>query len=500
MSVGTEDALRFRSAIAGRFGLLFDESKLDFLAEVLERRAGSCGEPPSVYLERLEGSAPGPGELGALAEELTVAETYFFRHLDQFRAVAEVALPDRMGHRAAQRALSLLSAGCASGEEAYSLAILCRDLASQGWQVSIRGVDVNPAALTRARAACYSPWALRETPAEVQARWFRPNGRQFCVDPAVRAAVHFEERNLVQDDTQLWQTGAHDIVFCRNVLMYLGPEHARRLVAGITRSLLPGGYLFLGHAETLRGLSHDFHLRHTHDTFYYQRKDVIEAAGAHSAGPASCQPAAGAAPLDLGWTATWIETVQRASDRIRDLAGPPARPAASPAPARAGLGATLELLERERFSEALDSMRGLPAESARDPDALLLRAVLLTHSGKLDAAETVCGELLALDDLDAGAHYLLALCREGAGDRKGAIEHDQAAAYLDPGFAMPRLHLGLLARRGRDRETARRELTAALSLLEQEEAARLLLFGGGFRRDALVALCRAELVAAGGKP
>jgi chemotaxis protein methyltransferase CheR len=160
----------------------------------------------------------------------------------------------------------------------------------------------------------------------------------------------------------------------------------------------------------------------------------------------------------------------------------------------------MDLLKQERFAEALESMHGLSAQFARDPDTLLLKAVLLTHSGQLASAAQVCNELLAIDDLNAGAQYLLALCCEGTGDRQGAVDHHQVAAYLDHGFAMPRLHLGLLARRAGDQVTACRELGQAVSLLQREEASRLLLFGGGFSRDALVALCRTELLAAGGKP
>jgi chemotaxis protein methyltransferase CheR len=93
---------------------------------------------------------------------------------------------------------------------------------------------------------------------------------------------------------------------------------------------------------------------------------------------------------------------------------------------------------------------------------------------------------------------VLALCREGAGDYAGAAERDQVAVYLDPAFAMPRLHLGLLARRAGDHEAVRRELQQALALLQREDASRLLLFGGGFDRGALLALCRAELQAIGG--
>jgi chemotaxis protein methyltransferase CheR len=128
----------------------------------------------------------------------------------------------------------------------------------------------------------------------------------------------------------------------------------------------------------------------------------------------------------------------------------------------------------------------------------LLNAALLTHRGQLAEAEHACRRLLEVDELSAGAHYLLALCREGAHDRSGATYHDQVAAYLDPVFAMPHLHLGLLARRGGDRPGAQRALEEALPLLQREDTSRLLLFGGGFSREALIALCRTELAGCGG--
>jgi chemotaxis protein methyltransferase CheR len=164
------------------------------------------------------------------------------------------------------------------------------------------------------------------------------------------------------------------------------------------------------------------------------------------------------------------------------------------------IGLALQLLREERFTEALDLVDAFPPESARDAEVLLLQAVLLTHSSQFAKAERTCERLLDVDDLNAGAHYLLALCREGTGDRAGSTHHDQVAMYLDAAFAMPHLHLGLLARRSGDRALARRELGQALVLLQREDASRLLLFGGGFGREALVALCRTEVIASGGKP
>jgi chemotaxis protein methyltransferase CheR len=324
--------------------------------------------------------------------------------------------------------------------------------------------------------------------------------------------VTFEERNLVDEDPLFWKSLACDVVFCRNVLMYFTPDQARDVVRRIAQALLPGGFFFLGHAETLRGLTQEFHLCHTHDTFYYRRRDASETVAATAIWAAPPGEQAGdSLHAVVESTASWVDVIQRASDRIATLAAgrtrspdPDARrttPADQVAPAAAArtwdLGLVLEAVRQERFSDALELICSLPPDSREDPDALLLRAVLLTNHGRLDESEEVCRRLLALDELNAGAHYLTALCREHAGDSASAIEHGQAAIYLDPSFAMPHLHLGIMARRSGDAATAQRELGQALILLAGEDASRLLLFGGGFSRDTLRQLCRTELRAAG---
>jgi chemotaxis protein methyltransferase CheR len=515
------DVERFRAIVAARSGLHFDDAKLGLLAEVLKRRIDATGAAPETYLDRLAAPENSKEEIGALAEELTVTETYFFRNIDQFRVLAEVALPDRMRAQQARRSLQLLSAGCASGEEAYSIAAMVRQQLPEaaGWDVTIRGVDINRAMIAKARRGRYSTWSLRETPADLKRRWFSVEGREFEVDERLRGMVSFEQRNLVETDPSFWQPRTFDIIFCRNVLMYIVPETARVIVTRMSRALAPGGFLFLGHAENLRGLSQDFHLRHTHDTFYYQHKQrdadgqPPDVAATACTGPSSL-PGAHLALEDplasvVETADSWVDAIRRATERIQTLTA--GRVAQTPPGPRSGgcppalhprwdLERAVELLRRERFAEALVLVGALPPESAGDADVLLLRAVLLTQSGNLAEAGQVCADLLVLDEMNAGAHYLLAICREGLGDRQGAIDHDQVALHLDPGFAMPRLHLGLLARRAGERETARRELGQALVLFQREDSSRVLLFGGGFSRESLVSLCRAELVACGGVP
>jgi chemotaxis protein methyltransferase CheR len=481
----------------------FDDAKLGFLGEVLQRRVQKRKCSSDAYLWTLEEESS-IDELGPLALELTINETYFFRNIEQFHALADIALPERMSAQREPKVLRLLSAGCASGEEAYSIAItIAETIVDPSWDIVIRAVDLNPAALERAVRARYPAWAMRETPPDVQRRWFRPEGREMILAERARAAVKFEAKNLAADDPDLWRPAAYDAIFCRNVMMYFAAAQAQAMLARIARALAPGGFLFLGHAETLRGISDEFHLRHTHETFYYVRKEGSDGTAPQPAPGARSYSHALPSVATLG--AAWVDTIRGASERVAALI--PAQTAARPAdprelspPAAWNSARALDLLCEERFTEALAYVQGLPSEAESDPEILLLEATLLAHSGQLMAAEEACLRLLLIDELNAGAHYVLALCRENKGDRDRAVEHDRVAAYLDPAFAMPRMHLGLLARRAGDRVSARRELGHALVLLRREDASRLLLFGGGFSRAALIALCESALLECGERP
>ena len=517
------DIEQFRATIEHRLGLRYEDGKLDYLADVLRQRMASTGSRDyGAYTQRLGALDNGLAEIRALAEQLTVNETFFFRNADNFRAFTEAVLPERMGAGCPGKRLRILSAGCASGEEPYSLAIVLRQVLPDlgAWDVKITAIDVNPAMLAKAARGRYSAWSLRATPEGIRDRYFRHDARDFVLDASLRRMVSFEERNLMDDDGSFWHSLACDVVFCRNVLMYFALDKARQVVRRLGEALVPGGFLFLGHAETLRGLSQDFHLCHSHDTFYYRRRmaadGLAEPVDWHP--PPAGRGAADAIPAALAADVSWVEVIQRASDRIATLANGDAGRSARHAPGRNtprtaapgtqpqtaiargwNLGHVLAAVSQERFSDALELIGSLPPDARADPDALLLQAALLTNNGRLVESQEVCRRLLAVDELNAGAHYLMALCREHAGDSHGAIEHDRTAIYLDADFAMPHLHLGLMARRVGDVAAARRDLGRALLLLAREDASRLLLFAGGFSRDALRQLCRTELHAVGGR-
>ncbi len=490
------EVAQFRDLIVDRLGLQFDDTKLCQLARVLAVHAGSDG---AQYLSRLAAEPALAATWHRLAVDLTVTETYFYRSAEQIQAYAELALPACRQARGMGGPVRVLSVGCASGEEPYTLAIAAREAAGLGaLSVEIRAFDANPAMLAKAARARYTAWSLRELRPELRERWFTRDGEFSVLSDAVRQAVMFEQHNLAQDDAELWAPGRYDIVFCRNLLMYFSPAQAQAAVARIASSLTPGGYLFLGHAETLRGLSNGFHLRQSHGTFYYQSKQRVgEPALLTAPGPSPWQRAP-IRPAQLDDPAWWGEVIAGATQRIHALAvAVPPSNVAQPAPAQPDLHQALLSLRQEQFAQSLAQIGQLPPEHADDPDVLLLKAVSLSQSGALVPAQNVCRQLLERDELHAGAHYVLALCREGGGAVDEALAHYRSAAYLDPGFALARLHIGVLERRRGEAEAARRDLAQALLLLEHEDPARLLLFGGGFPRSALIGLCRAELAAFG---
>ena len=382
-------------------------------------------------------------------------------------------------------------------------------------EVSILGIDINPEALAKARRGRYSAWAMRATPPECVEKYFQPSSvaslrwtkacRRWCDS---RNAVW-----LVEDD-HFWRPHRFDIVFCRNVIMYLSARVVREVIARFARVLAPDGFLFLSHAEPLRGISQAFHVEYAEGAFYYTLRNAGGPSTAQSAGPwpasqrkdglrppirsiARGRPAASVLPALSVRPGSSERSTLTASFAI---AAPAVAESAlrspdevSPAEKGASLSLGAAFMKAEQYDEALATLEALAPADRLDPDVLLLKAIIQVERGKLDEAAELCALLLALDDLNAAAHYLTALCHEHGGRRASAIDSYRVGVYLDPAFAMPHLRLGLMFRREGDLPGARRELQNASMLLAQEDPDRVLLFGGGFSRSTLIDLCGSEL-------
>ncbi|HWS38602.1 MAG TPA: CheR family methyltransferase [Actinoplanes sp.] len=456
---GSKSLARFRDLLQKRLGWTFADNDLAQTATVLSARAKAHGLSERDYLDRLEGRR-WTTEIAELAQALSITETYFFRHEEQIRVLRDRVMPELIGSRSGQRVLRILSVGCSSGEEPYSLAIIAAETKpTDDWIVTVTGVDANRQMLAKARSAAYSPWSLRDTPEHVRDRWFRRVSDGYRVDDRVAATVRFVEHNVAGEDPQLWRAAGYDLIFCRNLLMYLTEDVRANLYRKMTRALADGGFLFLGHTDSMGPRPDGLAVCHIGGTVYYRRQ----------ISPSAPEPAPAAV----------------------SAAVPAAAPKAPPIP-RPDLDAdsyrrAVGLLRDDRFAEALAAL------GEREG---LLRGVLLAQLGRVDEARATAHRLIDTGGPQPDAHHLLGICHELDCADQAAGQY-KLAAYLDPQFAMPRLRMGLLARRRGDGSGATDHLEAALRLLASETEDRIVLFGGGFGRLALTTLCRTELDACG---
>lgn len=474
---------------------------LDWLESLIEARYGfTPSRAQREHLEKWLGKGRArrsvvrtehAASLHDLVDCLVVGETYFFREAAQIEHCMSRAVPALARAKGYSGGLRILSAGCSSGEEAYSLAIAASGRANAcGDEVSILGIDVSASAIKNAERGRYSAWSLRATPAHIRDTYFRQYGNEYEIDARFRALVQFEQRNLFDPDPDFWALGTFDIIYCRNVTIYFSPRAVKELMRRFASILHPGGFLYLGHSESLRGISDDFESIYEDGIFGYRRKERTGLATRDLESLVFHVPALGlpevrsiAKPLDRpGLSATPLSTVAKHM---------------APQPASQRVHATrewyrekiLSLLERERFDEALAVLGTAPACAEND----LYRAVVNSAKGRIHDVVSTCQMLLASRQFESEAHHLLALCHSHERAFDLTALHYRHAIHLDPTFAMPRLQLGLLLDRTGDPKRASIELEAALGLLAQEQRGRMALFGGGFSREALVVLCRTKL-------
>ncbi|HEX5759896.1 MAG TPA: protein-glutamate O-methyltransferase CheR [Thermoanaerobaculia bacterium] len=254
-----EEHLLLNELISGEFGICFPEHRRDMLEARLRPRVQALrlGRFLDYYLQL---RCDGDGERARLAELVTNNETYFFREAHQFAALFEEALPELRERAARPGTLRLLSAGCSSGEEPYTLAILARQhgVRLAGVEVTIDAFDLDPRRVELAHGAEYGRGSLRSLDPEQVRRWFSPlAGERFALQPLFRLGVRFARANLLHYPS-FAPPLPYDAVFCRNVLIYFSEPALHRALDHFARLLRPGGLLFLGHAESIIGLSDQF--------------------------------------------------------------------------------------------------------------------------------------------------------------------------------------------------------------------------------------------------
>jgi chemotaxis protein methyltransferase CheR len=382
-----------------------------------------------------------------LFEGLTIGESYFFRHRPYFDLLERDVLPRLIADRRPTRRLRLWSAGCATGEEAYSLAILIwrllPDLAQ--WDVSILATDLNATFLTQARAGNYGEWSLRGADDDFRAAYFERDGRRYQIRPWIARLVRFARLNLAEATypSPASATSQMDLILCRNVLIYFGPDIARQVVGRLRAALTTDGWLVVGPSDSLPGLLAGFEPTGNDEALAYRRIDDA---------PPDSAPPLGEPALPLPATA---RTIAKHGDRR------PVGSAPTTSPRRPRLTAPV----RPMHSAATPPARSLAAATAEDWSALWQTARAATTQDDYAAAEARCRQAASQGTLRAEPYYLLGVLSQASGDESAALVAFRKALYIDRTFVPALLAVAAIYRRNGRPGRARRALARAQQAL-----------------------------------
>ena len=491
------DYARFRDLIKDRTGMVIGDNRRNALARALKESAerAQCTDSGQL-LAHLE-SCKTEGELwDDLIKKLTIGETYFFRHREQIEALRRNILPDLIARHWNDRTLRLWSAGCATGEEPYTLAILLRQLIPdiERWKIRVLGTDINRQALSRAALGHFRDWSFRGTDGPEQAfraRHFKREHDEFTLDPSIREMVTFSYLNLVEDayPSPRTQTSPVDLILFRNVSIYL-PHHVTREIADrFYECLSPGGWLMVGPSETHLEIYRKFQMLVFHGSIVYQKVEGLSASGrptAKAPGPfgpdrpvsvsghrllTPYAPERPPAPSNSGNPAQSPvsdrvdRTIPAAAFPLAEKVFPSPPVARSPRQETPGDGDLYEkgeaLFKQRRYDEArqsfLECLKGEPASFL----ARYRLACLEANAGRLEEARAWAESALRDNPLKSEIHYILAVINVGQESWDEAIGRLRKAIYLDPDFALAHFSLfNLYGRLGKKQEAERHRVLA----------------------------------------
>lgn len=458
-SVSATTPEQLSELVAERMGLHFPKERWHDLEHGILSAARDFGfNDLELFRQQLLSSSLSRRQIEILASHLTVGETYFFRDEKTFQALEQDILPDLIyQRRGGDRYLRIWSAGCATAEEPYSIAILLSKILPDlnDWNITILATDINPRALKKAMSGIYNDWSFRDCPQSVRERHFRKtkDGR-YEILPDIKRMVTFCYHNLAEDPypSVLNGTNAMDVILCCNVLMYLVPEKARKVVQGHFHCLTDGGWLIVNPSEVslIKHPQLAANNRHTGINLYRKNSHKDEA-------KVNLPLTKDVSRLPLTPAPVSVKSVglqQRVAEVVT-----------SEEPAE--YEEALVLYEEGHYPEAEKVTIGVLSRNQANPEAAALLARIYANLGKLPQALVWCQNAITVDKLNPGSHYLLATILQERGQPKEAMVSLKHALFLDPDFVPAYFALGMLAQHEGKLKESRKHFENALLLLNK---------------------------------
>lgn len=414
------------TVVCRRTGLVFGPSRMDaFEAAISNGIAAIPGTSPEAYLDRLDSD---PSALDDLVAEITVGETYFFREPEQCALIRDQILPALLARGPHPFPLRVWSAGCATGEESYSLAMILREAGAS--EARIVGTDLSRAALARARRGHYSRWSLRGVADTVVESWFHKEGDRFVLRPSLREAVEFRYLNLAEDVYPSLASGiwGMDLIVCRNVLIYFDSDTVTRVARRLIDSLSIDGWLLLGSSDPSLANLVPCEVLITAAGLAYRR------AGA-AMDSAALPQAADPVPWESALRSAHIVEEEPVLAVLRDA------PREALTPRDVPQAQALVSYRERSYERAADlAARGVTV----DPDALplwILWVRALANLGRLDEAGQACVAGLVRHQTSAELTYLHAVLLTEGFHHDAAARAARRALYLDRTLVVAHLAL-----------------------------------------------------------
>lgn len=281
-SMSDDEFQLLRDCIYDHCGIYFDlNSKYILEKRLSTRMTGLNLSSYYEYYHFLKFNRGREQELHDIMDILTTNETYFFRESIQLKAFSDEVIPELIQIKTARgnRSLRIWSAGCSTGEEPYTIAMLLSTIPElKGWNVEIIGTDISQKVLQQARRAVYGKSSFRATAESDLQRFFHQQDDGYKVNDSIRELVTISHLNLF-DVHRLSMLGKVDLIFCRNVIIYFDQAAKKRVIESFHSALYDGGFLLLGHSESLMNITTLFTLRHFKNDMIYQKPDHFSAGG-----------------------------------------------------------------------------------------------------------------------------------------------------------------------------------------------------------------------------
>lgn len=465
-------------AVEREWGFDFPEYRVvDFLRQAEQVRAAAGFRSLEDFLADLSSGRMPQDVREALAESLVVDESYFFRQREQLDEIAGRLLP--VLFETSSRPVRVWSAGCARGEEPYTLAIMTNFFGVPPESLLILGTDLSESNLARARSGRYRSFSLRETPPEVREIYFRADRGEFELDERIRRRVRFVRHNLTSGVNPFGHNQL-DVIICRNVLIYMSRERVEKTVRFLISCLAPGGYLVLGPSENILGM--DLPLEAL----------PLDAHGIYQVVEPAPRPVAHLPRLRRRKTLGMVELDEdRGAEAPAPVQAEPVR-AEAPYDRAAALKSALErstrLFEMGLSREAQEVL--MPFAGSFDAD--LAAVGMLLHDGTTSELKPVLDRLLTRNPQHVAGYYYSALAALKNRDLEKALAWLRRALYLDPDFVVGHIQSGLiLARLERHRESEI-ALQNAERLLRARRPDEPVPFADGKSADELFRLIRKD--------